>query len=164
MKAFASMVPANARAITATSQKAGVNAFTFHGVWQGRRFLLQTITVPKLIPTISVTKDLDNGTLTLTKECLSDPSSILSAMRSFGAAVARHRQRNGSFEIAEGFDRELHHVPAFHHVALCGHKGPWPDNVHEGIPVTCPSCAKIAATKPQYRARYHPMAAGNTEG
>jgi len=159
-KPFDAMTPKWAARIDAIFKEMPpqIGGLIFHGGWVGRRFVIRDIT-PVNGPVASVSKDFAVGTLTLSKEILSVPERVVREMRSFGASITR-RTQTGQFDVVSGFDGETHLVAVGHHVALCGLRGPWPDDVHPtSTPVTCTECAKASETKPSHRARLHPRTA-----
>lgn len=168
MKAFASISLAIATKMSALTKlypaDSKVTHVEFAGVWSGRKFVIGPVSSRTFEHgSIAVdVKDLENGTIALAvKATMTDPHAIVSTLRGFGAVVTRKSQMPVRFDVVEGFDRALHIVAGHHHVALCGHKGPWPDSVHEGVSATCAACSEVAKTKPAYRARFHPLAVGN---
>lgn len=161
-KAFDAMTAKGATKIAALLQELPprIGGFVFHGAWMGRRFVIRDIT-PADAPVASVSKDFATGTLTLSREVLSVADDTVREMRSFGASMTR-RTQTGDFEVATGFDGETHLVAVGHHIALCGHRGPWPTGSHPVTDaVTCPKCEAISQTKPIHRARLHPLTSGH---
>jgi hypothetical protein len=136
-----------------------VGGLTFHGKWRGRRLRIDTIQ-PVYGYTASISKDFVVGTLTLSREILSVAEDVVREMRSFGGSIAR-RAQTGDFDVVTGFDNETHIVAAGHHIALCGHRGPWPDDTQPALtPATCTACEKASKTHPLHRARLHPLGTG----
>ncbi|MDE2417752.1 MAG: hypothetical protein KGN32_08095 [Burkholderiales bacterium] len=137
-----------------------VGGLQFVGDWIGRRFVIKKL-LPALGEVHSVTKDYAAGTITIPRSILISATDSVRELRSFGASVTRRKQ-SGSFDVVAGFDSETHFVPVGHHIALCGHRGPWPDASYPMTsPVSCNVCAKISQSKPKYRARFHPLSPGN---
>lgn len=137
-----------------------VGGLQFVGEWIGRRFVIRKL-LPVQGEVESVTKDFEAGTVTIPRSILVSAVDCVRELRSFGASVNR-RSQNGSFDVAAGFDHETHFVAVGHHIALCGHRGPWPDTSYPiTTAVSCSACAKISKSKPSYRARFHPLAPGN---
>lgn len=137
-----------------------VGGLQFVGEWVGRRFLIKRL-LPAQGEVHSVTKDYAAGTITIPRSILISATDSVRELRSFGASVNR-RSQNGAFDVAAGFDHETHFVAVGHHIALCGHRGPWPDTSYPMTsPVSCNVCAEISKSKPNYRARFHPLAPGN---
>lgn len=132
----------------------------FVGGWRRRRFVIADAE-PVWDEVASVTKDFENATITLPRSILLSSSDCIRELRSFGAAITR-RSQTGSFDVAEGNDHETHVVAQAHHVALCGHRGPWPDDWHPRTAlVSCSKCVELAKSKPAHRARLHPLATGH---
>lgn len=157
-KAFDAMTPKWAARIAAIFNEMPhqTGGFIFHGGWVGRRFVIRDIT-PVNGPVATVSKDFVTGTLTLSKEIILVPEQVVREMRSFGGSVLR-RAQTGDFDVVKGCDSESHLVAVGHHVALCGHRGPWSDGQNLlDAPVTCPQCEAISRTKPKHRARLHPL-------
>ena len=103
-------------------------------------------------------------TLTLALPLDIDAATLASRCRSFGGAVERMwRDSQPRFEdVVSAADAARHIVPAYHHVALCGHKPDrWlADNevVLSNVETpSCPHCRSAAITKPLYGARWHPL-------
>lgn len=161
-KAFDAMTAKGATKIAALLQELPprIGGFVFHGAWMGRRFVIRDIT-PADAPVASVSKDYATGTLTLSREILGVADDTVREMRSFGASMTR-RTQTGDFDVATGFDSETHLVAAGHHIALCGHRGPWPEASDPiTAQVTCAQCEVISRTKPNHRARLHPLTSGH---
>jgi hypothetical protein len=123
-------------------------SIVLHGEWQARRFVVGKIGAGENVVTAAVP---DAKGLTLTLPIVDDWSFYVRECASFGASIASLYRKRKVFEIVSG-----HIVAEFHHVALCGFRGPWIDG--ENAAQTCPTCAKIAETRPNFRARYHPLA------
>lgn len=161
-KPFDAMTAKGAKKIAALLQElpSRIGGFVFHGAWVGRRFVIGDIT-PADAPVASVSKDFATGTLTLSREILSTPDDTVREMRSFGGSMLR-RAQTGDFDVAMGFDSETHLVAVGHHIALCGHRGPWPEASDPiTAQVTCAQCEVISRTKPTHRARLHPLTSGH---
>lgn len=139
---------------------ASVGGLQFVGEWIGRRFVIRNL-LPAMGEVNSVTKDFAAGTITIPRTLLLSEVDCVRELRSFGASVTR-RSQNGSFDVAAGFDNETHFVAVGNHIALCGHRGPWPDTSNPPtMTVSCNACENISKSKPNYRARFHPLAPGN---
>lgn len=104
-------------------------------------------------------------TLTLALPLDIDAVTLTSRCRSFGGQVERMwRDSQQRFEhVVSAFDTARHIVPAYHHVALCGHKPERWLLDNEVVPSvteanSCPKCATAAITRPRHGARWHPLA------
>lgn len=158
-KPFDAVTAKNAAQIAAIVHKMPpeVVGLRFVGGWRRRRFVIADV-LPVRDELTSVTKDFDHATITLPRALLLSSPDCIRELRSFGAAMTR-RSQTGSFDVAKGHDHETHFVAQAHHVALCGHRGPWPDDWHPSTaPVSCPKCAELSKSKPAHRARLHPLA------
>ena len=140
----------------AQAATAGVSCVQFVGAWQARRFVIENLvaiygSVNELI--------FDTEAMTLTLPIGADADTIVSECRRFGGRIERiKRDRNNRFELVASIENEtLHLIHAFHHVALCGSRGPWPPSfsISNGGE-ECARCQMVAATKPEHRARWHP--------
>lgn len=157
-KPFDAVTAKNAAQIAAIVNKMPpeVVGLRFVGGWRRRRFVIANAE-PVRDEVARVTKDFDHATITLPRSLLLSSSECMRELRSFGASVTR-RSQTGSFDVAKGHDNETHLVAAGHHVALCGHRGPWPEASDPiTAPPTCAQCETISRTKPQHRARLHPL-------
>lgn len=91
-------------------------------------------------------------------------SAFVSRCRSFGGTAERvWRDSARYFENVVSYDDGARHiVRAYHHVALCAHKPErWLLDVEVPTEIevaSCAKCATAAATKPAFRARWHPLA------
>lgn len=161
-KPFDAVTVKNALQIGAVVKQlpADVVGLCFVGGWSGRRFVIVNA-LPVRGDVASVAKDYAAGTVTLSRSFLLSLQDCVRELRSFGAGMTR-RSQNGAFDVAVGFDNDTHYVAAAHHVALCGHRGPWSDTSQpHATPVTCHKCAELSKSKPPHRARHHPMNAAN---
>lgn len=144
----------------AASGSAGV---IFQGAWVRRRLLIVGGRAAQALPA----HGCDPLALTITVPATSTPDDLMRQLRSFGGVVERvwRDSVKGHFDlVVSDSDAARHLVHQFHHVALCGHKAQrWltDDEVSgfAGEVKTCPQCTITAATKPNYRARWHPLAA-----
>lgn len=156
--AFSSMTPKRAAAwlggetmaqLRATGAVPGLHII---GDWHQRRFVIAALTRAKSsIP--EPRPDIEAETLTIPLGI--GPEALATACRSFGARVER-RQRDlaNIFENVGDFAGMTHTVHAYHHISLCGSKGPWTTGLVSSS--SCSACARAAATKPKHRARYAP--------
>ena len=155
---FTSMSKAAAKRFVARMPQAdllGVLAICLHGDWQNRRFVINSVTASDRTVN-EATFDIDG--LTLTVPLSVNEAEFSSASRSFGAKIERiFRDRHDQFEHVTGGDGEVHIVHAYHHVALCGYSGPFPDPP-AAMPTDCSGCADVGASRPAHRVRYHPAA------
>ena len=161
-KAFDAVTSKNAAQMAAIVHQMppDVVGLRFVGGWRRRRFV-NADAEPVRDEVASVTKDFDHATITLPRSMMLSSSDCIRELRSFGAAMTR-RSQTGFFDVAEGNDHETHFVAQAHHVALCGHRGPWPDDTYPNTaPVSCPKCAELSKSKPAHRARLHPLATGH---
>ena len=155
-RSFTGMSKAAARRFVARMPQAnelGVLAICLHGAWRNRRFVINAVTASDRIVDEAIF-DLDG--LTLTVPLSVNEADFSSATRSFGAKIERiFRDRHDEFERVTGGDGEIHIVHAYHHVALCGYSGSFPD-----LPITmpddCVGCGDVGASRPAHRVRYHP--------
>jgi hypothetical protein len=124
------------------------------GEWQSRRFVVAAFR-PADTQIASPRPNVDDATLGF--QLSISAAAFVQACRSFGARVERRqRDAHDRFEVVGDFDGVAHTVHAFHHVALCGAKGPWPA---DGLMRTgCAACRALAFKVPNHRARYHPAA------
>ena len=155
---FTSMSKAAAKRFVARMPQAdhlGVLAICLHGDWRNRRFVINRVTASDRTVDEAIF-DIDG--LTLTVPLIVNETDFSSATRSFGAKIERiFRDRHDEFEHVTGGDGEMHIVHAFHHVALCGYNGPFPDLPVES-PTDCVGCVDVGASRPAHRVRYHPAA------
>ena len=122
------------------------------GAWANRRFVIAAAKAAKT-SIVKAQLDIEAGTLTFPLDIA--PEEFATACRSLGGRVERlQRDRNDHFEIVGDFAGVEHTVHAYHHVSICGSRGPWNTDQVRSSP--CPACALAAATKPKHRARYHP--------
>lgn len=140
----------------AKSVPRGDRSITLHGSWSGRRFVIFNATAS---PTSIAKPIADVENLSLTLPFANDWEAVSRACAAFGATVAALFRKRKVFENVADNAGVIHSAHAYHHVSLCGHRGPWGEGHVVGVevPVTCASCAKIAATMPAFRARYHPL-------
>lgn len=160
--AFDAVTARNAAPIAARLEEIpmSVGGLKFVGEWIGRRFVIRKL-LPVQGEVESVTKDFEAGTITIPRSILVSAVDCVRELRSFGASVTR-RSQSGAFDVVAGFDHETHFVAVAHHIALCGHRGPWPDASYPpSTAVSCSVCEKVSESKPSYRARFHPLAPGN---
>lgn len=151
---FSAVKKAGAERFTRTlrSNTAGVESLRFRGAWRDRRFVIDS-----LEPAASVTEPAhDLESLTLTLPLVVDPGYYVRECARFGAVVAAIFRKQKVFENVLGADGYGHVVHSFHHVALCGHKGPWGESKSE-FAGACTDCLKVATTRPNHRARMHPL-------
>ncbi len=156
--AFSSMTPQRAAAWLGKPSMAklratgAVSGLVITGAWINRRFVIAAASAAKS----SVTKahlDTEAGTLSFPLDI--DPEEFATVCRSLGARVERlQRDRNDRFENVGDCDGVEHTVHAYHHVSMCGAKGPWDTGSMPSS--SCSACAHAVATKPKHRARYHP--------
>ena len=140
----------------AQAATAGVSCVQFVGAWQARRFVIENL-VAIYGSVNEVTSDTEAGTLTL--PIGADANTIVTECRRFGGRVERiQRDRNNRFELVANTENEtVQIVHAFHHVALCGSRGPWYSSFSmSNGGDECVRCRKVALTKPEHRARWHP--------
>ena len=95
---------------------------------------------------------------TLTLPIGAEKETIVRESRRFGGRVERQQgDRNKHFDFVNGENETVHMVHAFHHVALCGFKGPWGSSfTNPSGGEGCLRCLDVASTKPAYRARWPP--------
>lgn len=163
--AFSAVTPASAavlhRALAAASA-AGDAGVIFQGAWVRRRLVIVGGRAAHALPPHAC----NPLALTITIPTTSTPDDLMRQLRSFGGAVERvwRDSARGRFDlVVSDSDAARHLVHQFHHVALCGHRPQrWltDDEVSgfAGELQTCPKCTITAATKPTYRARWHPLA------
>jgi hypothetical protein len=127
---------------------ANFHSVVFRGCWKDRRFVIEKILISEDHVTEAVSNSKD---LTLTLPIVDDWDYYLREFARFGASISALYRKQKLFENVGG-----HIIHAYHHVALCGARGPW-----AGVPltlaVTCEMCANVANSVPKYRARYHPL-------
>ena len=128
------------------------------GAWRSRRF---AIVGGRPSPAPIPRHPANPLQLTLALPIGIDASSFISRCRSFGATVERlWRDSARSFDHVVSYeDGQSHIVPAYHHIALCGHK-PLRWLLDSEVPLAvevgpCPKCATVSATKPVHLARWH---------
>lgn len=137
---------------TLSTNTAGVESLRFLGQWVDRRFV-----IANLEPADLVTEPIhDLEALSLTLPIVTDPAYYVRECSRFGAVIAAMFRKRKSFENVVGADGYGHVVHAFHHVALCGHRGPWGETKSE-FAGACTDCQRVAATRPNFRARMHPL-------
>lgn len=157
--AFSSVTLKQARAWIAQLAPAkdkGATGVMFVGDWipsdKPRRFVIAAL-LPRKAPISEPIFDIEGMTLTVPISIA--PEAFHKACLSFGARVER-RQR----DLADRFDfvgdsaGVGHTVHAYHHVSICGSKGPWTIGLTPSS--KCDRCASVAATKPKHRVRYAP--------
>lgn len=139
----------------------GPHGVVLSGAWCNRRFVIVGGR-PSYEPVAGPSFDFAALTLTLPVPC--DADAIVRECRRFGGQVERaFRDRHrGEFEVVSSSSGGPRHiVHRYHHVALCGSKGPWlGDSSHvflDGGVVDCDACRTISCTKPVYAARFHPL-------
>ena len=140
----------------ALAATASVSGIEFVGAWQARRFVIENL-IAIYGSVNEVTSNTEAGTLTL--PIGADANTIVTECRRFGGRVERiQRDRNNHFELVATTENEtVHIVHAFHHVALCGSRGPWPASFSmSNGGDECVRCRMVASTKPAHRARWHP--------
>ena len=140
----------------AQAATAGVSCVQFVGAWQVRRFVIENL-IAIYGRGNEVTSDTEAGTLTL--PIGADANTIVSECRRFGGRVERiQRDRNNRFELVATIENDtLHLIHAFHHIALCGSRGPWQSSISRTIGgQECVRCRMVASMKPAHRARWHP--------
>jgi hypothetical protein len=129
------------------------NGVRMHGEWRQRRFVIAMLSHPAA----HVQQTQANiGAAELDLPMGLEPERIVAEARRFGMRVEWLRRQLKLFEIEEGSDGVTHIVHAFHHVATCGYRGPWPQGVSTPRAPTCQHCLLEAAIRPVFRARYHP--------
>ena len=139
----------------------GVCGLVLLGAWRNRRFVIDGgRAAGERVRTLS----FDAVALTLTLPTDADADAIVCECRRFGGQVERaFRERHrGEFEMvcaSEGGPRHIVH--RYHHVALCGCRGPWPDHSSpapfENDGDECAECRTISRTKPSHATRFHPL-------
>lgn len=107
----------------ALAATAGVSGIEFVGAWQARRFAIENL-IAIYGSGNELTFDTEAGTLML--PIGADANTIVTECRRFGGRVERiQRDRNNRFELVATVENEtLHLIHAFHHIALCGSRGP----------------------------------------
>ncbi len=161
-KPFTTMTVAGATLVSARLQQFrahGVPALCMVGAWRNRRYVIDQIRPAKAHVGDAVLDD-EAGSLTIPIDA--DPSLVLRESRRFGARMEhRSRKDHRGFEVdVSTGDGRAHTLHRHHHVALCGHTGPWPDTpavALDGV-TGCLRCQIASVTKPAFRARYHPTA------
>jgi hypothetical protein len=145
-------------AALAASSRVGI---VLVGAWHRRRFVVGHVRRADGIVR-SVSQDVHG--LKLAIPASTPAAKIASACRSFGARVERaaHAEDVWAFElVCCDYGGPRHIVHRYHHVALCGETGPWPE-----VPLepeiaceieVCGLCDAVSKEKPPYRARYHPL-------
>ena len=153
-RAFAAMTKAGSARFTNTlfTNRALVQSIRFVGAWHQRRFVVDSIEPADLV--CEAVHDLEG--LTLTLPVVADPDFYVRACARFGAVVAAAFRKRGGFENVVGSDAKGHVVHAFHHVALCGFKGPWSFS-KSPFAGACVDCQRVASTPPKHRASMHPL-------
>lgn len=140
----------------------GCRGLVLEGAWRGRRFVIESARKPiEKLAEFS----FDDDALTMTLPSDAEPASIVRECRRFGGRVERtfrdHVLGSFDFVIREG-ERAVHLVHQYHHIALCGCDGPWPNDPSDPMDVIagapCERCRNVSLTKPVHRARYHPLA------
>lgn len=166
-RAFSAMsVPAATRlaaGLVRASELGVTGGLQLIGSWRNRRFVVSAMQPVYGHLTAAPLEDLES--LSLTLPLGADASTIARETRRFGARVERLvRDQCNHFEVVPSLgDTESHVVHAYHHVALCGHRGPWPEASEAGGTdrERCQLCHDISATAPNHRARYHPAMSAN---
>ena len=167
--AFSSVTLKQARAWIAQLAPArdkGATGVMFVGDWipsdKPRRFVIAAL-LPRKSPIAEPIFDIEGMTLTVPIGIA--PEAFHKACLSFGARVER-RQRDlrDTFDFVGDSAGIGHTVHAYHHVAICGSKGPWTIGLTPSS--KCANCARVAATTPKHRARYpvSPLAAESQNG
>ncbi|MEG0922876.1 MAG: hypothetical protein RSD57_17355 [Comamonas sp.] len=138
-------------------KRLGRTAVTFVGDWapysSPRRFVIAGISTPKTSITMP-TPNIEAQTISIPLDIAAE--DLYSELRRFGARVERRqRDLNNRFDFVGDSAGVGHTVHAYHHVALCGSKGPWVLGLTSST--KCPDCVSVAATKPKHRARYVPL-------
>lgn len=130
------------------------------GAWRSRQFVIKRGQAAQA-PVSGAIADMKALTITLPIDISAE--AFARACRSFGGKVEREfRERNlGQFDFVRSRDGGPPHlVHRFHHVALCGCSGPWPDgsmSLDDFEGDVCSRCQHMSTTKPLHKARYHPM-------
>jgi hypothetical protein len=162
--AFSSMSKRKASALASRlRQLADMDAcgLVLLGGWRNRRFV---IVAGRAAGEHVGILSCDVVALTLTLPTEADADAIVRQFRQFGGQVERaFRERcRGEFETvpaSEGGPRHIVH--RYHHVALCGCRGPWPDHsspaLFESDGDECAECRAISRTKPSHATRFHPL-------
>lgn len=127
------------------------HGYRMQGDWQHRRFVIDGLT---LAPDVVLRPVANMDSLTLDLPLNLRAAEYINECRRFGMSVESAFRRNRYFETAGDIDGVMHIVHSFHHVAVCGFKGPWSDCSHY-TPPTCQTCLLESEILPQYRARYH---------
>jgi hypothetical protein len=131
-----------------------VPSFKIFGRWHCRRFIVDRIEAGKEVVFEPVP---DYSTLALTVPVSDDPEYYINELKRFGATVESRARKERAFQFVTGGDDQRHMIHSYHHIALCGHRGPWPESANPvADSVTCIACAIKAISIPPYRARYHP--------
>lgn len=126
----------------------------FIGDWapsdKPRRFVIAALS-PTKDPITEPIFDIEG--MTLTVPIAIAPEAFWRACLSFGGRVER-RQRDlqNTFDFVGDSAGVGHTVHAYHHMAICGAKGPWTTGLTPSS--KCSNCARVAATKPKHRVRY----------
>jgi hypothetical protein len=122
------------------------------GGWRNRRFqILEFKPCSGLItePTLDIEGLQLLIPLDITSKC------FVSACRSFGAKAERaFRDKHDHFERVADSMARVHTIHAYHHVALCQHKGPWPNTTDSAGGYPCVRCSEHEKLVPAHRARY----------
>jgi len=129
------------------------NGIRLHGAWLQRRFVIVRYSHP---PTRveQPLAHIDADELDLPTGLA--PERFVAEARSFGMRIEALRRRIKTFEIEEDVDGVSHIVHAFHHIAVCGFRGPWPHGPAVVSTPTCQTCLIASAIRPVFRARFHP--------
>ena len=153
-RAFVAMTKAGSARFTNTlfANRALVQSIRFVGAWHQRRFVVDSIEPADLV--CEAVHDVEG--LTLTLPVVADPDFYVRACARFGAVVAAAFRKRGGFENVVGPDSKGHVVHVFHHVALCGFKGPWSVS-KSPFAGACVDCQRVASTRPKHRAPMHPL-------
>lgn len=151
---FSALTKAGSTRFTGTlfTNRALTPSIRFVGAWRDRRFVI--VNLEPADPVVAAHHDLEG--LTLTLPVVADADYYVRECARFGAVVAAAFRKRGEFENIVGSDSKGHIVHAFHHVALCGFKGPWSIS-KSSFAGACADCQRVASTPPAHRALMHPL-------
>ena len=132
---------------------------TFVAAWCGRKLCILKIE-RELLPVTQPSHDIEG--LRLRLPIVDDPAYYVRECMKFGSSVASAYRKVRVFERVLGSDGAVHIAHAYHHVCLCGHRGPFDadgDVVFEidSSARMCSACDEDASKPKSFRARYHPI-------
>jgi hypothetical protein len=144
---FSSLTHAKAKRVIRTFEALRVTETTemcFVGIWQNRRFVLNTVGCSDIKVTHPV-HDKEGFTLTLPTS-ITDYMQIVNEFQRFGASVSAMFRDRKNIEIVEDIDTGIcHYVYANHHVPKCGSKVLNWEKFPSLSDSTCAKCDSIVA-------------------